>query len=276
MIPNIEPGEPKPRKKKPVTLIVGIVCRDAVILAAESETTRGNAKYQGTHKLHIIPFKSGHRAIIGEAGSAFPAGVCADAVERIASITDVDNEYAIPKAVEAAFREMVKGGHGPKMGSRKCQEFHGQEDNYFQFLIGYYFNGKPHLYEFSSYYASARKCPRPFAVVGIGGDLAEYLLRPFAVAEMPAKQAMFTAVYVVGEVKNSVAGCGGPTQLAILSPHNACARLSPESIKDLESRAGYLKQKREAAHVEMRSNIAEATISYVAPFSTDEQINLEG
>ena len=87
-----------------MTLIVGIVCREAIVLSAESETTRGSAKYQGTHKLHLVPFKGGHHAIIGEAGSAFPAGACADAVFRIAKATEVDSEDTIPKVVEAAFR----------------------------------------------------------------------------------------------------------------------------------------------------------------------------
>src|SRR5208283_2846036 len=110
----------KTRKKKPVTLIVVIVCRDALVLAAESETTRGVAKTQSAHKLHIVPFLNGTHALIGEAGSAFPAGVCADAVRQIAAKTAVSSEDSIPKVIEAAFREFAKRGHGPKMGSRKC------------------------------------------------------------------------------------------------------------------------------------------------------------
>jgi len=247
-----------------MTLIVGIVCRDTVVLGAESETTRGPAKYQGTDKLHLIGFKGGGYAVVGESGSDHPAGVCIDALNRVAPLTPVHDEYTIPTAVETAFREAVKRGHGPKMGTRKCQEFHGQEDNFFQLLIGYYFKGIPFLYEFNSYFATARKCSRAFAANGVGRDLAEYILGPLDVAQMCCNEAVFSIIYAAGEVKTSVSGCGGPTQIAIVPPNSKPVKLTRESLGLMESRAYGLRERLKANLVEMKQNIREAALAYVS------------
>jgi hypothetical protein len=59
----------KPKKGKRVTLILGIICRDAIVLAADSQTTKGSAKQLGANKISVAEFGNG-KAAVAESGSA--------------------------------------------------------------------------------------------------------------------------------------------------------------------------------------------------------------
>ena len=143
-----------------MTLIVGIVCKDAILLAGESETTREVAKYQNTHKLHLVGFENGH-AMIGEAGSAYPAGACMDIFRRKAANTAITSEDTIAETLNESFRDYARGCIGPALGDIQSQEFHSFDKNRFDFLLGVYFGGRPHLYSFSSMFGIACKKHSP-------------------------------------------------------------------------------------------------------------------
>lgn len=216
-----------------MTLIVGLICKDSVILAGESETTRAVSKYQGTLKLHQVTFRNGH-VMIGEAGSAYPAGVCIDYFQRLAKDTTIVSDATVADTLDGAYRDYVRASLSPPIGTAECQEFHQKDINNFEFVLGFYAGGKPFLYTFSSIFGIAFKSSRRFEMVGIGGELAEYLIKDIPVFDFKSRAAANTLAYVVGEVKTSISGCGGETQMSIVSNESRPERLSTETISQME------------------------------------------
>ena len=245
-----------------MTLIVGIICKDAVLLAGESETTREVAKFQGTHKLHLVAFENGY-VMIGEAGSAYPAGVCLDAFRRRAASTKITSEDTIPETLNLAFREYAKACIGPPIGSLESQDFHRSEINRFDFILGY-FGDRPCLYNFSSTYGMACKCSRRFEMIGIGDELAEYILKEMPLEDFSSRAAANAAVYVVGEVKTSVSGCGGDTQITVVSSGNKPERLSRATIQDIELHlSGFLKEHKQKTAEGLQTMLRMAGMAYM-------------
>lgn len=186
------------------------------MFGAESETTREPAKFQGTHKLHRVRFKNDW-AMVGESGVAHLSSMAINTLKRLAADTDVTHGDVIRKTAGKAFREIVSELNCPRLGTRKCQEFFRQDTNYFELTIGYYFCGNPHLYVLNPVFGAAASPNREFCVSGIAGYLAEYLLKEFRLPELDSIGAITTAGYVVGEVKTAVMGCGGSTEIMLVS-----------------------------------------------------------
>ena len=75
-------------------------------------------------------------------------------------------------------------------------------------------------------------------MIGIGDELTEYLVKDFPDEEFNTRAAANAADHVVGEVKNSVSGCGGDTQIVIASSDQKPERLSRETIQNIELHLG--------------------------------------
>ena len=162
------------KRKKPMTLIIGIICKDAIVFGAESETTRGNSKYQGTQKITAIDLIGGG-AIVGEAGIQHLSGGVVDNFVEAVSKTKMKSDESLVKSLESSFREITKRTIAPRLGTKTCQEFYRQEQNYFEISLGFFWDGKPRIYILNPIFGIAVKCRQQFSASGIGKDLAEYL-----------------------------------------------------------------------------------------------------
>jgi len=68
--PRPQLKQPRGNPKLPVTLIVGIIARDEIVFAADSQTSYGDGDWKktGVNKIHTIPFKDGN-AMLAECGN---------------------------------------------------------------------------------------------------------------------------------------------------------------------------------------------------------------
>lgn len=217
-----------------MTLIVGAICKDAIVVGAESETTRGIAKYQGTKKITIVNFMNG-QAIIGEAGVAFLSGALVDAFNFIASNSTIENALTVPRVLETAFRGLSQRTIAPPLGTPECQDFYRQDINNFELTVAFYLGEQPHLYAFSPVFGIALECHRGFSTSGIGGDLAEFLLQDFKFEELDSKGASLAVAYVAQQVKRSVSGCGGNTEIAVVSKDRKPEKWSAEIVQLMDA-----------------------------------------
>src|SRR5213593_4830376 len=69
---NLGNARPKPKNPRRIvlrnmTLLAGIVCEDGIVMAADSQTTRGMYKQTGTVKIHEIGCADTY-ALVAEAG----------------------------------------------------------------------------------------------------------------------------------------------------------------------------------------------------------------
>ena len=231
---EIRPPATFTKNKKQMTLIVGMVCRDAIVLAGDRETSAGDTKFQTTHKLHLVPFLNKHYAIIGEAGAAFPARACLDTLRRLASTTKVTEVETISNSVAQAFWEMASKTHGPGIGDPGNQLFWDQDINRFQFMVGYYFKSKGYLYEFDSSHGMVVTSREAYSLIGIGSDLARYLIKDIQIEKLDSRGAANASAYIMGEVKTAVSGCGGNTEIALVSSGNEPQILSGSDVAKIE------------------------------------------
>jgi len=213
-------GHPFPefkKRTKPVTLIVGIICKDAIVLAADSQTTKGASKQLGTNKINIVEFANG-KAAIAEAGSIL-SNVAIEALKNLAKGKQIENELTIAKTAEAAVREVLKGitmHLNPTSSDQDRQNFLQTDENYFELMIAYYFGNKPCLYTIRSPWCVPFPATSYFSTSGIASDLANYILKEHTERGMDKNLTYVIAIKTVKDAIDNVEGCGLPIRLAMI------------------------------------------------------------
>ena len=200
-----------------MTLIVGIICKDAIVLAADSQTTKGAAKQLGTNKISIVEFANG-KAAVAESGSIL-SNVAIEVFQNLARGKQIKNELTIAKTAEAAIREVVAGitTHlNPNPSDTDRQNLLRADENYFELMVAYYFGNKPCLYILRSAWAVPFRATSYFATSGIAGDLANYILQEHTARDMDKDLASVIAIKTVKDAIDYVEGCGLPIRVALV------------------------------------------------------------
>src|SRR5437899_7246721 len=101
-------------RKAPVTIIVGIACKNGIVLASDSETTCGFAKSRDTVKVHFIQFSNG-MALLGESGNADIASRAIDQFQDYAKATALTDYRTAADVLQKALwkvRDELTTTHG--------------------------------------------------------------------------------------------------------------------------------------------------------------------
>jgi hypothetical protein len=162
-----------------VTLIVGIICKDGIVLAADSQTTKGAAKQLGANKISVVEFENG-KALVAESGSASLSVSAIQAFQRKAAGRKIEDDSTVATIAEEAVREIRSSltSLNPNCNSpTEWQDFFWREANYFELMVAYYFGGKPHLYKLNPLWCIPVPATSHFMTSGIAGDLANYILQ---------------------------------------------------------------------------------------------------
>jgi 20S proteasome alpha/beta subunit len=205
-----------------MTLIVGIVCTDGIVVAADSQTTRGVVKMCSTNKISAVEFKN-NAALVAEAGGAMQSNQAVENLRQLAREKIIYNDQTIAKTVEASVR-VVKNNlmhlhPSPNaVTPLQWQEYFCTEPNSFDLILAYYYHQKPCLYTFDLDWATAYESKEQIVTKGIGRDLGEYLLKSYLTPDMDCAVASVVAVQVIDEVVNRIEGCGSPIKLALIRP----------------------------------------------------------
>jgi 20S proteasome alpha/beta subunit len=208
----------KPKRKSAVTLILGIICKDAIVLAADSQTTKGTAKQLGANKISIVEFENG-RAAVAESGSASLSNAAIHILQNLSKSRTIENEDAIAKVAEEAVREVLCGitKHlNPNSPDDERQALLFNQDNYFELMLAYYFGNKPCLYIVKSAWCIPVPATSFFLTSGIASDLANYILQEHTAPEMDKSLASVLAIKTVKDAIDYVEGCGMPIRVALV------------------------------------------------------------
>lgn len=199
-----------------MTLIVGIICADGIVLAADSQTSKGDAKIPGTNKISEIDFLNGS-AIIAEAGSSNLSNSVIDHLRRLAAITKIENEDTVVHTVVAAVREnrqnltsLTPGNQSPQ----DWQDYFFREENYYELMFAYYHGKKPLLYKINPAWCIATPAVSHFMTSGIAANLANYILTERTRHKMDSEYAAVVSIKTVEDAIDYVDGCGGPARVA--------------------------------------------------------------
>jgi 20S proteasome alpha/beta subunit len=228
-------GWPKPKRKKNlVTLIVGIVCKDAIVLAADSQTTYSPSKILGTNKISEIKFQNG-KALIAESGFCSLSNAAVDAIQKKAEKTEIKNEETVAvicrQAVQEIRQQQISLFPRKKYSLTEWEYFFRDYKNFF-LTLAYYFNEKPYLCAIDLSECTFRKPTFGFIVSGVGESVGNYMLKEEydfcgGFEKMDSELAAVIAIKVADVAAEYVDGCGRPIKAALIQP--------PFQIPDLHS-----------------------------------------
>jgi 20S proteasome alpha/beta subunit len=205
-----------PRRK--VTIGIGLICDSGMILASDSQTTRGAAKIQ-TQKINVVDFADS-QVLIAQAGLADLSEGTIDKMRQKAKAERIESPETVMQIAQEAVRGTYKHfwdlDHLDRLSHDDVWDYFQQRE--FTLLIGFYHNRKPHLFTISLGSCYPRPVKNHFEVIGIGSPLAGYLLSEYAQEGIAFEDGYPLSVYVVEKVIDSVEGCGRPTWAGITFP----------------------------------------------------------
>ena len=233
-----------------MTIIVGIVCGDPashIVLASDSQATCGSLKRCDARKITEVEFGD-KSVLIAQAGSAELSSKAIDILEERAKGVVIADKFTVPRLAEESVREvrrrLVSLYEGQDFPAAE-QERYFRDDNPFELMVAYWFEGKPYLCTVNISTCFAQLHHSHYHSIGCGANLADYILPELIIPNMPWKAAVFSALLVVEKVKQYDAYCGGPARLGIITPDFALVP-QPEKTDQIVRTALEIEEKTKA------------------------------
>jgi len=209
-----------------MTIAIGLLATDGVILAADSQETLGSFKSDESKFLianqGLKTEKAGAIAITGAGDSGY-----LDSINQELCTAFLSKKKWTPLALLGKTRTIVKTFHHDHVVPYGKFPEHDRPE--MRLIIGSHINGRGILWSTEKSTVSGGK--RYFAV-GIGYPYARVMLRRFW-TPMDTVKAASLAAYILFQVKNTADGCGKETQIVIIKDGHA-AYLSQDNINLLE------------------------------------------
>jgi hypothetical protein len=175
-----------------MTLVVGILCKEGVVMASDGQTTNGNIREPSGPKIHEICFLNQRKALLGCSGVSDGATRVARRVRDAAVSVEFDAEWLLKTtraAVYEANRDII--AHAGVKGDEKRRQV--LSENSFSAMLAFYVPTSPRLFEISSVRGLDEE-KFSYAVMGDGGDVAHFILPYLKLSEMTLAEAAVTAV----------------------------------------------------------------------------------
>lgn len=186
-----------------MTIALGIIAADGIVIAADTQETIGPTKTTGD-KVIVGPSPDGVIAVTGAGSAGFLDAMAQQVIEDV---------FARRKqSVEAKVRESFGLFYAKHVVP--LYEFDRFKDPDISAIIGIEW-GKERLI-LANEQTTLRKCGR-FVAVGAGQEQASMILSQNFIPNLPLKRAAVLAAYTIYCVKESVESCGKNTQVFMLS-----------------------------------------------------------
>jgi 20S proteasome alpha/beta subunit len=206
-----------------VTLIIGIVCKDGIVMAADSQTTWDTGKSWAANKMTGIRTRRGG-VMVAESGSTLTSGKMLDEFAAIMENDALRGEKSFDEVAQLAAmrtRETLRRQQFD-CSSEELRKFIFDEGLDATLMFAHYRQGKPQIGTIALDKGVYERGKHFFTAVGSGSDLARYLLSNLCLPdnkEMDCEEASVVAVHVVDTVKEHDQYCGGKTRLGIIRDH---------------------------------------------------------
>ena len=208
------------RKKRPLTLIVGIICKEEIILAAESQITFANSMRQDAEKIVSVECKNG-TALVAQSGYTDLSCDAVDILRSRAKDLELKHHRDLPELAQKIAAELKTKWLVPYQNTgvsmREAQDY--MRDNLdFHLMLAFYHDRKPFIYTLNFALGSITPLQDNayHTTCGQGGTLGAYLLSEYAKQGMTAGFGTAIAIYVVETVKNHDSSCSGQTKVAVI------------------------------------------------------------
>jgi 20S proteasome alpha/beta subunit len=203
-----------------MTIAAGFLCSDGVLLCADTEHTGWAAKSHHS-KVDHFEVQDGKVSFALSGASALAWSALQKCRKQLQTTPSSDLAADIESILDTEYRSNVLG--------------HPNYANFdYSLLVGVWKpNERPRLY-FTT--ATAMTEVKEFQCIGIGAELASYLIRP-GFQGLTLRSATALAAYTLGSVKDSIAGCGGMSIYVLLRNDGSIGLLTSEHegpTKDVE------------------------------------------
>ncbi len=220
-----------------MTIIVGLICKDGIVLASDSQTTTGSSKRCDAKKFALVEFDNA-RVLVAQAGNVCTSSRAIEIFQILAKGQKLLDRRTVADIAQKAMRQVKD-----ELRLQQCdcsmeelRDFIWRNEIGCELMIAHYFKGKPYIYRIDLVIGIANRIRSHSAAIGCGSNLGEYLLSEHSKPEMGSEFGSAVAVYVVETVKKHDAFCGGPTRIGrILSNEgeNTVDILSKEDVADI-------------------------------------------
>lgn len=200
--------------KAPVTIVIGIKCKNGIAVVCDSRTTDPTTGIfrDDAEKLHIVEFRDGFNGLIAEAGNADYAALAIEGISKRASAMDMKPD-SLAVCAEEAIADL-------KTRIRKQQEWKSEElrahfeERSFQLMLASYLDGNPLLHWVGLETGLPHKITKSYYAIGCGADLANFLISKTPYDKCNVAAGSLIAAYAVEEIKRFDNRCGGQTNAA--------------------------------------------------------------
>ncbi len=228
ILPKPIPRRPRPyperleEKEPPMTIAAGFVCRDGIVICADSEVTNDLDKYEES-KIFTMASVTGPTVVF--AGSGWT-----DFIKMTVSKIKIQGQFAkTADEIEEIIEDVVM-----KVHRNHIRHYPSDPKPFISLLIGIKDGGDLRLLQTSG---TSIRPVTVSAFLGAGETLGHYLSRGLSPEREPADKAALLAVQILEQVKSSVPGCGGKfSEVTILPEQGRLRRIPPSQLLDIEFR----------------------------------------
>jgi len=216
-----------------MTLIVGIVAKDAIVMASESQTTAGDVKLFGAQKLQALKFGN-QEVLVGVRGIVTSGLQVVRFMQEMASGKDIESNSTVTDVTKEAmikFRGETTVFYTQQRSMEELDLHFKSPDHSFDLMIAHWHGETPCLYTVSV----ASGDPEPhssFAAIGSAANLANSTLARRSLNGIGWKSALLVAIDAVERAMGSGGDlyCGGPVNAAIVKRHRKDARFLDDEL----------------------------------------------
>jgi hypothetical protein len=183
-----------------VTIAAGFVCEEGVLLCADTEHTGWTSKFHDS-KLDHFEIPGGKIAFALAGHSSFAWSAIQKCRDRLRGVAPQDIMVELEQLLETEYRRHVLGHPN-------------YADVGYELLIALWASPE-RVALYATTETSIRKVDG-FECIGIGRELASFIIRPTFLRLMPERKALSLAAYALVEVKESISGCGGMSVYLLL------------------------------------------------------------
>jgi 20S proteasome alpha/beta subunit len=213
----------KPKQRPPVTIIIGIISKNAIVVASDSQTTYsssfGAAQRLDTAKITPIEFSNAF-ALVAQSGDATLSGRAVEILADMAKGKSVSDYRTVADIAQKAVRQVKEELREQNLGCsmEDLHEYISKESLHFELMIAHYHDEKPYIFTIDFAVGIASKKPHNYTAIGCGSGIASYILSWFDITSMEWLHAGLAAIYTIEEVKKVDPYCGGKPKMAFLTP----------------------------------------------------------
>ena len=203
-----------------MTIIVGIISKDAIVFASDSQTSYSptSRARRDVDKIHQLAFRSGQKVMIAESGDADFTSRAIETYSELLLENDFDHRRKAVDLLEDAIKQVkIKASalNGWTLGDDASIAYWKDLDAVL--LLAYYLENEPLIYMFRSWPGDGVwQKGKTYVTVGCGSTVGESILQRLKTTAIDSTLAVVNAIYTVEEVKTVDSFCGGPTKLGFL------------------------------------------------------------